>query len=54
MGLREIVWGLWIGFDWLRIGTVVELLWVRWWLFGFLRHWVSSGLLHTGGRTEWF
>jgi hypothetical protein len=26
MGLREIVWGLWIGFDWLRIGTVVELL----------------------------
>jgi hypothetical protein len=24
--LTEIVWGVWIGFDWLRIGTVGELL----------------------------
>jgi hypothetical protein len=30
-----------IGFDWLRIGTDSELLWVRWWTFGFLRHGVS-------------
>jgi hypothetical protein len=26
MGLREIGWGVWIGFDWLRIGTGGELL----------------------------
>jgi hypothetical protein len=26
MDLREIVWGVWIGFDWLRIGTGGELL----------------------------
>jgi hypothetical protein len=25
MVLREIGWGLWIGFDWLRIRTVGEL-----------------------------
>jgi hypothetical protein len=23
--LREVGWGLWIGFYWLRIGTVIEL-----------------------------
>jgi hypothetical protein len=27
--------------DWLRIGTGVELLWLRWWTFGFLRYGVS-------------
>jgi hypothetical protein len=41
MDLREIGWGVWIGFDWLRIGTGGELLWMRWWTFGFLRHGVS-------------
>jgi hypothetical protein len=27
--------GMWIGFIWLRIGTGGELLWTRWWAFGF-------------------
>jgi hypothetical protein len=26
MDLRKMVWGVWIGFDWLRIGTGVGLL----------------------------
>jgi hypothetical protein len=26
MDLRETEWGVWIGFDWLRIGTDVGLL----------------------------
>jgi hypothetical protein len=26
MDLREIGWGVWIGFDWFRIGTGDELL----------------------------
>jgi hypothetical protein len=26
MDLRQIVWGVWSGFTWLRIGTVVGLL----------------------------
>jgi hypothetical protein len=26
MDLREIGWGVWIGFDWLRIGTGGKLL----------------------------
>jgi hypothetical protein len=26
MDLREIGWGVWIGFNWLRIGTSGELL----------------------------
>jgi hypothetical protein len=38
MDLRERAWGVWIGFDRLRIGTSGGLLWVRWWTFGFLRH----------------
>jgi hypothetical protein len=29
MDLREIGWGLWIGFTWLRIGIVGGLLWMR-------------------------
>jgi hypothetical protein len=33
--------GVWIGFDWQRVGTVGELLCVRCWAFGFLRHGVS-------------
>jgi hypothetical protein len=41
MHLREIDLGVWIGFDWLRIGTGGGLLWVRWWTFGFLRHGIS-------------
>jgi hypothetical protein len=36
--LKEIGWGEWIGSDWLSIGTSGELLWMRWWSFGFLRH----------------
>jgi hypothetical protein len=41
MDLGEICWGVLSGFSWLRIGTVGGLLWVRWWTFGFWRHWVS-------------
>jgi hypothetical protein len=41
MDLREIAWGVWIGFTWLRIGIVGGLLWMRWWTFGFWRHGVS-------------
>jgi hypothetical protein len=39
--------GVWIGFDWLRIGTCGGLLWVRWWTFGFLCHELVSRPLHT-------
>jgi hypothetical protein len=42
MNLREIGWGVWSGFTWLRIGIFVGLLWMRWWTFGFRRHEVSS------------
>jgi hypothetical protein len=45
MDLRETGWGGWIGSDWLRIETGGELLWIRWWTFGFLRHGISY--LHT-------
>jgi hypothetical protein len=36
-----LAWGVWIGFDWLRMRTSGGLLWVRWWIFGLLRHGVS-------------
>jgi hypothetical protein len=36
--LGRLTGGVWIGFDWLRIGTGSELLWMRWWTFGFLHH----------------
>jgi hypothetical protein len=36
-----LAWGVWIGSSWLGTGTGGELLWVRWWTFGFLRHGVS-------------
>jgi hypothetical protein len=39
--LGRLAWGVCIGFDWLRTGTGVGLLCVRWWTFGFLRHGVS-------------
>jgi hypothetical protein len=39
--LERVAWGVWIGFNWLRIGTVGGLLWVWWWTYGFLRHGVS-------------
>jgi hypothetical protein len=32
---------MWTWFDCLRTGTGGGLLWVRWWIFGFLRHGVS-------------
>jgi hypothetical protein len=44
MDLREIGWGGWSGFTWLRIGTVGGLLWMRWWTFGFWCHGVSYSL----------
>jgi hypothetical protein len=52
MDLREIGWGVWSGFTWLRIGTIGSLLWMQWWTFGFWRHgvswfvvvWVGKGL----------
>jgi hypothetical protein len=43
--LGKLVWGVWIGFDWLRLGTGGWLLWVRWWTFGFLLHGVSNSKL---------
>jgi hypothetical protein len=36
--ILKIGLGVWIGFDWLRIGAGGGLLWVRLWTFGFLRH----------------
>jgi hypothetical protein len=39
--LRKLAGGVWIGFSWLRIGTCVRLLWIRWWTFGFWRYGVS-------------
>jgi hypothetical protein len=41
MDLREIGWGVWSGFTWLRIGIFGGLLWMWWWTFGFWRHGVS-------------
>jgi hypothetical protein len=41
MDLREISWGMWNVFTWLRIWIVGGLLWMRWWTFGFGRHGVS-------------
>jgi hypothetical protein len=41
MDVREISWGVWTGFVWLRIETGGELLCMRWWTFVFLRHGVS-------------
>jgi hypothetical protein len=45
MGLAEIGWRVWIGFDWLRRGIFGEMLWIRWWTFGFLRHEISVSLV---------
>jgi hypothetical protein len=42
MYLREIGWGMWSGFTWLRIGAGGGLLWARWWTFGFWGHGVSA------------
>jgi hypothetical protein len=42
MDLREIGWGDWSGFSWLRIGPGGGLLWLLWWTFWFWRHGVSS------------
>jgi hypothetical protein len=39
--LGRLAWGVWIGFDWLRIGTSGKLLWMWWWTFRFLCHGVS-------------
>jgi hypothetical protein len=39
--LGRLAWGVWIGFDWLRIVTGGGVLWVRWWTFGILRHGVN-------------
>jgi hypothetical protein len=41
MDLRDIGWGVWSGFTWLRIGIAGGLLWMRWWTFGFWRHGAS-------------
>jgi hypothetical protein len=37
---------MWIGFNWLRIGTGGELLWMQWWTFRFLRHRVNRSVIH--------
>jgi hypothetical protein len=44
MDLKEIGWGVWSGFTWLRRGTVGRLLWMRWWTFGFWYHGVNCNL----------
>jgi hypothetical protein len=41
MDIREIGWGVWSGFNWLRIGIGGGLLWMRWWTFGIWRHGVA-------------
>jgi hypothetical protein len=33
------------GFSWLSLGTSGELLWMRWWTFGFWRHGFSYIIL---------
>jgi hypothetical protein len=35
MDIGEVGWGDWTGLVWLRIGTGGELLWIRYWTFGF-------------------
>jgi hypothetical protein len=35
MDFREIGWGVWSGFIWLRRGITGGLLWMRWWTFVF-------------------
>jgi hypothetical protein len=35
MDLAEVGWGDVTGLVWLRIGTGGELLWIRYWTFGF-------------------
>jgi hypothetical protein len=44
---------VWIGFDWLGIGTGGELLWMRWWIFGFLRLGVSYTCCTSYSRHRW-
>jgi hypothetical protein len=45
INVREICWGgVSIWFDWLRIETSGELLWVQWWTILFLRH----GVIYLG------
>jgi hypothetical protein len=39
--LGRLAGGVWIGSNWLRIGTGGGLLWIRWWTFGFWRHGIS-------------
>jgi hypothetical protein len=51
--------GVWIGFDWLRIGTDGELLWIQCWTFWFLRHGVSLDQrgnipYEHSGHPQWF
>jgi hypothetical protein len=36
--LREIGWGVWSGFTWLRIGIAGGLLWMRWCTLRLRRH----------------
>jgi hypothetical protein len=35
MDLVQVECGMWIGLVWLGIGTGGELLWIRYWTFGF-------------------
>jgi hypothetical protein len=41
MDFREIDFGGWSGFIWLRIWIVGGLSWMWWWTFGFWQHGVS-------------
>jgi hypothetical protein len=43
MDLREIGWGLWSGFNLLRVGASTGLLWTRW-TFSFWQHGVRMGV----------
>jgi hypothetical protein len=54
-GKMESEWNLrrWIEFDWHRTGTGSELLWVRSWTSGFLRHRVSSTVSRNFEHDTW-
>jgi hypothetical protein len=41
MDLGETGWGVYSGSSWLSTGAGEELLWIRWWTFGFWRQGVT-------------
>jgi hypothetical protein len=47
MDLVEMGWVMWTGLVWLRIGTGGELLWIRYWNFGFNKMLVAFIYIYT-------